>query len=427
MKILVVGNGAREHAIAAALSRSPQKPRIFAFMSTPNPGIIRLAEDWIAGELTDVEAIAQYSKKTNVDLVIFGPETPLAAGAVDGLEEKGFLCVGPRKALARLEADKAFMREFMAKHIGWGYPQWWTFTNPKSLKTHLLSHPDVVIKPVGLTGGKGVRILGKQISSLEEALEYARSYLEHEGRILVEERLHGEEFSLMVFTDGKKVHAMPLVQDYKFAYEGDQGPMTGGMGSYSCADHLLPFVSPNDYEIALEIVVKTVHELSKIFGIPYRGVLYGQFIQTDVGPRVIEFNVRFGDPEAINVLALLETDAVAVFLSIATGDLLEEIKFAHKATVCRYLVPQGYPDNPEAGIIFSLPLEQLATAGVEVYFGSVTEEAPGKYRTTSSRSIALLAQADTPLEAKSILDKALDKIPHQLYWRRDIPRLHCGS
>ncbi|MGC8817507.1 MAG: phosphoribosylamine--glycine ligase [Candidatus Hadarchaeum sp.] len=422
MKVLLVGSGAREHAIAKALSRSPQEPRIFAYMSTPNPGIIRLAEGWIEGGLNDLPSLVRYAQRVRPNLVVFGPEEPLAAGAVDELEERGFSCIGPRRILARLEADKCFMREFMARYIGRGFPKWWVFENLGTLHAHLLSHPNSVLKPVGLTGGKGVRVLGRQLTNVMEAIEYARPYLEREGKILVEEKLTGEEFSLMVFTDGKKVVPMPLVQDYKYAREGDTGPMTGGMGSYSCADYLLPFVSQKDFETALGIVEETVKKLEEALGIPYRGVLYGQFIQTQSGPVVIEFNVRFGDPEAINVLSLLESDAVDVFASIAAGDLVEDVRFSHLATVCRYLVPRGYPDAPETGVLFSLPLEKLSLAGIEVYFGSV-QEVNGQFSTTASRSVALLSRRATPQEAKHALDEALADYTVPLYWRRDIPRL----
>jgi len=421
MKVLLVGHGAREHAIAAALARSRQEPRIFAYMATPNPGIRRLAEDWAEGALNDVEALVRYALAVRPDLTIFGPEPPLAAGAVDALEGKGIPCVGPRRELARIEADKAFMREFMARYLRRGYPRWWTFTDLASLEAHLRTHPDVVLKPVGLTGGKGVRVLGRQLAGPEEALEYARTFFEREGKILVEERLEGEEFSLMVFTDGRRSLPMPLVQDYKYAHEGDTGPMTGGMGSYSCANHLLPFVSREDFEIALGIVEETIAKLGETTGVPYRGVLYGQFIQTDEGPKVLEFNARLGDPEAMNVLALLVTDPVEVFASVAAGDLVEEVEFERKATVCKYLVPRGYPEASEVGGSFTLPLRELAAAGIEVYFASVREE-NGEYLTTSSRSVALLARAPSPAEAKAVLNGFLEShCPPGLYYRRDIP------
>lgn len=421
MKILLVGHGAREHAIAVALSKSPQAPEIFAYMSVPNPGIVNLAVDWENGRLEDVERLKRYASRVQPDLVIFGPEVPLAAGAVDELEAKGFSCVGPRKLLAMLESDKAFMRQFLAKYIGKGSPKWFVFTDLPSVEKFIRNTPNVVMKPVGLTGGKGVRVVEKHFSTLEEALKYADFVLKKDGRILVEERLSGNEFSLMVFTDGRKCLAMPLVQDYKYAYEGDTGPMTGGMGAYSCADHLLPFITKTDYENAFDLVCQTVEELSTIFKIPYRGILYGQFIQTSVGPKLIEFNVRFGDPEAINVLSILNSDIVEVFSSIANGDLVENVEFLNQATVCKYLVPKGYPDAPKTGVRFSFPIPKLLATGVEVYFASVFQEG-NQFVTTTARALALLARAETPILAKNILNGLLaEYCPDELYYRRDIP------
>ncbi|MBC7099295.1 phosphoribosylamine--glycine ligase [Candidatus Bipolaricaulota bacterium] len=423
MKVLVVGHGAREHAIAAALYRSPSRPRLFAYMATPNPGIRALVEDWKKGDLDDVGSLLDYVARIRPELVVFGPETPLAAGAVDALEERGVPCVGPKKALAQIEVNKSFMRGFMARNLGRGFPRWWVLRDLPAVERLLRECPDVVLKPLGLTGGKGVRVMGKQLSDIDQALQYARGCLERDGAILIEERLEGEEFSLMAFTDGRKVLPMPLVQDYKYAYEGDRGPMTGGMGSYSCADHLLPFLREGDAEAAFEIVKETVVNLGKEAGTPYRGILYGQFMQTQDGPKIIEFNARFGDPEAMNVLSLLRTDPVEVFLSIAAGDLVDGVRFAEEATVCRYLVPEGYPERPRVGLRFSLPVEELSGLGVEVYFGSVSE-AEGMYVTTGSRSVALLAKGESPKTARALLDGVLERYsPPGLYFRHDIPKL----
>jgi phosphoribosylamine--glycine ligase len=423
MKVLLVGQGAREHAIADALKRSKNLSALFAYMEMPNPGICRLAEHWRIGKLNDLEALKQYAMFVQPDLVMFGPETPLAAGAVDELERKGFKCVGPRKKLALLEADKSFMREFLGKHFKKGYPKWQIFTNVEDLRQRIMSDNRIVLKPVGLTGGKGVKVFGKQLLTLDEALDYAKLVLEKDGKILVEEKVEGEEFSLMVFTDGQKIIPMPLVQDYKYAYDGDVGPMTGGMGSFSQADHALPFVSQQMFEEALDLLNETIHKLLEQFGVPYKGILYGQFMQTEQGPKVIEFNVRFGDPEAMNVLAVLKSDLLDILASIANGDLVSQVEFDAKATVCKYLVPKGYPEQPLVGYEFELPERELEMLGIKVYFASVVEK-NGVFVTTSSRSVALLKVADNPLEGKKIIDEHLAKhCPSGLFYRKDIPRV----
>ena len=423
MKILIVGHGSREHAIAAALHRSRSQPRLFAYMSAPNPGIKTLVEDWRKGALDDVRTLVAYAAEVKPKFVVFGSEAPLAAGAADLLEEQGIPCVGPRRSLAQIEASKPFMRNFMARNIGRGTPRWWVFRDLGAIKKHLEEHPNVVLKPIGLTGGKGVRVMGKHLFNIDQALQYAEECLKKDSEILLEERLEGEEFSFMVFTDGREVLPMPIVQDYKYAYEGDNGPMTGGMGSYSCANHFLPFLTKENVEAAFEIVRETLINLGREIGIPYKGILYGQFIQTQDGPKVIEFNARFGDPEAMNVLSIMKSDLVDVFSSIVAGDLMKQVEFAEEATVCRYLVPEGYPENPRVGQQFSLPVQELSALGIEIYFGSVSET-DGKYMTTSSRSVALLAKGSSLRTAKALLDKAFSQYrPSGLYFRSDIPKI----
>ncbi len=421
MKLLVVGNGAREHIIAERLKSSPSRPRLFAYMSTRNPGIHSLVEDWSQGGMDDVEAIKRYAQHIRPDLVVFGSEAPLAVGAVDRLEEMGFPCVGPARKLARIEADKAFMRDFMKRHIKRGFPHWKVFDNLKSVENYLQDNPNVVLKPIGLTGGKGVRVMGRQLKDIDGAVEYAREIIADQGRILIEEKLEGKEFSLMVFTDGKGVIPMPLVQDYKYAGEGDTGAMTGGMGSYSQADHLLPFVSERDFNDALSIVSDTIRQLGQTENSPYKGILYGQFIQTEDGPKIVEFNGRFGDPEAMNVLSVMRSDLVEVFRSIADGKLIDGVEFEHKATVCKYLVPRGYPESPEAEKPFQFSLQDLSEQGVKVYFASVHEE-KGSFFTTRSRSLALLQTAPTAQQAKDSLNEVLQQYcPPELMYRADIP------
>jgi len=421
MKLLIVGNGAREHIITEALRSSPSHPRLFAYMSTANPGIQALVEDWAQGAMDDVQAIKRYAQHVCSDLVVFGSESPLAVGAVDALSEIGISCVGPVKGLARIEADKAFMRDFMRQYIRRGFPRWKVFDNSKGVEDYLQSNPNVVLKPIGLTGGKGVRVMGRQLAGMDDAIEYAREIITEQGRILVEEKLEGEEFSLMVFTDGKEIIPMPLVQDYKYAKKGNTGAMTGGMGSYSQADHRLPFVSEHDFDSALSIVSDTITQLSRVEGTPYRGILYGQFMQTENGPKIVEFNGRFGDPEAMNVLSILDSDLVEIFRSIAEGTLVDTVEFKHEATVCKYLVPKGYPDIPEAEKPFQFAWQDLSKKGIRVYFASVCEE-NGSFLTTRSRSLALLQTAPTAQQAKDTLNEILNRYcPPELVYRHDIP------
>jgi len=423
MKILVVGNGAREHAMAKTLAKSKHCPELFFYMEIANPGLVRLASDYAIGKLTDLQQLSLYALRIAPDLVIVGPENPLAAGAVDALSARGFNCIGPTLEQARIESDKAFMREFMKRYIRRGYPDWTIVTTLKQLHERLVQNHNVAIKPIGLTGGKGVKVYGRQLNSLEEALNYGAELLRKDGKVLIEEQLIGEEFSFMVFTDGKKVVPMPLVQDYKYAFENDTGPMTGGMGSFSCADHMLPFISRKDYETAYDIVADVILHLGRVTGLPYKGVLYGQFMQTEKGPQIIEFNARFGDPEAINVLSLLTTDFVDICLSIVDGTLIDSITFEKKATVCKYVVPVGYPTAPLIDSPFKLPVFQFSGLDIDLFFANVYEKG-GTLYTTASRAIAFLAKAETVIAAKEKLDTFLSSwCPENMFYRRDIPKL----
>jgi phosphoribosylamine--glycine ligase len=254
---------------------------------------------------------------------------------------------------------------------------------------------DLAVKPAGLTGGKGVRVIGDQVTA-EEAKEYLRNA--DYDRVVLEERLVGEEFTVQAFVAGGDLRVTPAVQDHKRAYEGDEGPNTGGMGSYSDAGLALPFMSDEDYHEAVSVLEATVEALGD-----YKGVLYGQFMLTAEGVKVVEFNARFGDPEAMNTLPVLNTD----FLDVLTGareDDLPELSFAPKATVCKYAVPEGYPEDPEAGA--KVEVDEESAGDAILFYASVDERDDGIY-TTTSRAFALVGVADTIAEAEEIAEDAL--------------------
>lgn len=232
MKALVVGNGAREHIIAEKLAESSE---LYAFMGKKNPAIAKLSKDFKVGSLTDFDSIKKFSD--GVDFVFVGPEEPLVNGIAEHIKN----VVGPTKAAAMLEGDKGFCRDFLREKVGFGYPEYEVCSTYEEARRAMEEIRDFVLKPAGLTGGKGVKVLGRQLKSTEGAKDYAKTLLKN-GDVVVEERLEGEEFTLQAFCDGKRLVPMPLVQDHKYAYEGDRGPMTGGMGSYSAEDTLLPFL-----------------------------------------------------------------------------------------------------------------------------------------------------------------------------------------
>jgi phosphoribosylamine--glycine ligase len=410
LKVLVVGGGGREHAIAAALARNGDV-RVYSVSARRNPGIARLASGIDIRKETDVAGVAAYATSQGIDRAIIGPEAPLDAGVVDALEEAGIPTAGPRRAAARLETDKAFCRDLMQSHGIRGCPFYRVFREPADAAAFIRDHEgDLAVKPAGLTGGKGVRIMGEQVDR-DGAIAYVRTL---KGPVVLEERLLGEEFTLQAFVDGTRLVYMPLVQDHKRAYEGDTGPNTGGMGSYSMADHTLPFVSAKDEAEARSIMADAVSAIRRQ-GTPFQGILYGQFMNTAKGPRVIEFNARFGDPEAMNVLPLLSSDFSEILCRITEGSLPSHVEWEPLATVCKYLVPEGYPDRPVSGQ--SLALGETGEA--LVYYGNV-EEVEGKLATLSSRTLAVVGRGPDLSTAEAIAERAASGVQGRVRHRRDI-------
>ncbi|WP_406660940.1 phosphoribosylamine--glycine ligase [Methanolobus sp. ZRKC3] len=415
MNILIVGGGGREHAIAAAVARSRKDPSIYAVMSKKNPGIAALCEDFLLEKETNVEKVVEFAVSKNIEIAVMGPEAPLAVGLVDALEDAGIGVVGPRKAVAQIEFDKAWARNFMKGSNIAGCPKFGVFTEKAPMDAFIDELGNVAVKPAGLTGGKGVKVMGDQLPDLAAAKEYAGSLLEGDS-VVVEENLIGEEFTLQAFVDGENLAYMPTVQDHKRAFENDLGPNTGGMGSYNEAGGILPFLVEDDVVQARAIMKDTVKALREVTGAGYKGALYGQFMITKDGPKVIEFNARFGDPEAMNVLPLLETDYVDVLSAIATGTLDKlDVKFSNKATVCKYAVPAGYPDNPtkDREVI-------VGDIGDALLFYSSVYEKDGKVYTTGSRAVAVVGMADSIKEAEIKAQNALENINGDLHSRRDI-------
>ncbi|HQA80293.1 MAG TPA: phosphoribosylamine--glycine ligase [Methanoregulaceae archaeon] len=411
MKVLVVGGGGREHAIACALSRSDEVV-LLSVMPKQNPGIASLSSDVLSEKETNIPAVVDFAVSRGADYAVIGPEAPLEAGIVDRLEKSGIPCIGPTLKAAMLETDKAFCREMMHRHGIAGCPHYRTFYRADDAIRFIRNYDgDLAIKPIGLTGGKGVRIMGEHLD-LEGAVSYVRSL---GGKVVLEERLIGEEFTLQAFVDGKHIVPMPLVQDHKRAYEGDLGPNTGGMGAYSMPDHSLPFVTASDRTQAFEIMKEVVKVMGES-GNPYRGVLYGQFMNTARGPMVIEFNARFGDPEAMNVLSLLESDFSRIMTRIVSGSLSgNDVKFAEKATVCKYLVPEGYPDAPRTGE----PVVLGDTPDTLLYYANV-EERGGTLYTQSSRTLAFVGVGDTLDAAEHSAESAARSVKGRVRYRSDI-------
>jgi phosphoribosylamine--glycine ligase len=418
MKILVVGTGAREHAICRAIGEDAE---LHSIMSRKNPGISRISKFKILSE-KDVEAVKNYALENKIDVAVIGPEAPLEMGIVDALQEEGIGCVGPTKEAARIETDKSFMRNLFEEHKIPGSLVYRVFDDAQDAGKFIDDFgKEVVIKPVGLTGGKGVKIMGEHLEDAHEAKNYVKEIIDNKigghPRVVIEERLLGEEFTVQAFVDGKHVVPMPAAQDHPSAYEGDKGPITGGMGSYSNKDGLLPFLNRKDYDKSVKIMEKTVKAIKNEVG-PYRGILYGQFMLCRDGPRLVEYNARFGDPEAMNVLPLLNSSFVEVSQNIVDGKL-KKVDFESKATVCKYVVPRGYPETAASNQVIEVDEAKINDAGAIVYYAAVDQN-DDKIYTSSSRALGLVGIGETIEEAEEICEKATSYVEGDVYHRSDV-------
>jgi phosphoribosylamine--glycine ligase len=418
-RVLIVGSGAREHAISLALARSPQQPKLLCFSNAHNPGIAELCSAYGIGSVTDLGAVALFAQKHEATLAIIGPEAPLAAGIADSLWAAGIPVIGPKQSLARIESSKGFARDLLQKYEIPGNPFFRRFTSLDGVEEVLDQYADRhVIKDDGLAGGKGVKVCGDHLLSREDSLAFCRELVEHGHPFVIEEKLEGEEFSLMSFSDGSTLKHMPAVQDHKRAYEGDKGPNTGGMGTYTDVDHKLPFLRDEDIEQAQRMNECVATALAEECDAPYQGILYGGFMATKDGVKLIEYNARFGDPESLNLLTLLQTDFLEICRAIAAGTLDKvDVQFSSQASVCKYVVPEGYPDAPRKGDEVRLPMELPPNATI---FLSAVDVKDGKLVATGSRTVAVVGTGNTMDEAEVVCEQVVRQIPGPFFHRTDI-------
>ena len=333
--------------------------------------------------------------------------------------------MGPLQDLAQLETSKSFTRALLSKYGIQGNPRFKVFETYRGVKDFIAGLDRVVLKPDGLTGGKGVLVQGDHFQTHDEALELGHQILATYARLIVEEKFEGEEFSLQCLCDGKTVIATPPVQDHKRRFAGDKGPNTGGMGTYSDADHLLPFLKASDIEEGLEITRRVAEALYKETGAYYKGVMYAGFMATKDGPRLLEYNARFGDPEAMNILPLLKTDFVDLCRAVIDGTLDElPVEFDRQATVCKYIVPKAYglPKeqlSAEDAASTSAKIEIGDVGGARLYYASVDQRADGLYL-SSSRGIGVVGIARTLAEAEQVAEKAVAAVRGPVDHRSDI-------
>lgn len=408
MKVLVIGSGGRCHAIVEALSRSKQVDKIYC--APGNAGIAQLAE-CVAIKDTDVEALVAFAKAHDVALTVVGPEAALAVGVVDRFKEAGLKIFGPTKAATEIEASKDFAKRLMKKY---GVPtaDYATFTDFEAAMAYVRKGTlPTVLKYDGLAAGKGVVIA----QTMEEAEATLRDMLLDtkfgEGRVVIEEFLTGEEFSLMCFVAGDKICPMPVAQDHKRAYDNDEGPNTGGMGAYT----ELPFITEEDHSFAMTNIMQRVADAMVQEGRAFSGVLYGGLIKTPDGIKVIEFNARFGDPETEVVLPRLKSDAVDVFMAVANGEQ-PVAEWSDKATLGIVLASKGYPGSYDKGAV----IRGMDCVESKVYhMGTALKD--GEYVTAGGRVMIVVAEADSLVAAQQKARADVKKIEcDNLFYRSDI-------
>ena len=409
MNVLVIGSGGREHAIVEALSRSPQQPKIYA--APGNAGIAQLAE-CVAIKDTEVEKLVEFAKGHDIELTVVGPEAALAVGVVDRFREEGLAIFGPTKAAAEIEASKDFAKRLMVKY---DVPTaaYATFSDFEEAMAYVRKGTlPTVLKYDGLAAGKGVVIA----TTMEEAEATLRDMLLDtkfgEGRVVIEEFLTGEEFSLMCFVAGNKICPMPVAQDHKRAYDNDEGPNTGGMGAYT----ELPFITEEDHAYAMENIMQRVADAMVAEGTPFTGVLYGGLMKTPQGIKVIEFNARFGDPETEVVLPLISSDICDIFEAVATGAEAVEPTWESLATLGIVLASKGYPGSYEKGYAIT-GLENVD--GMIYHMGTAAKD--GQIVTAGGRVMIVVCKAETLAAAHAKANAEVAKITcDNLFYRTDI-------
>ncbi len=416
MKVLVVGSGGREHALAWKLAKSPLLDELYI---APGNGGTRLVGENVNISASDLEGLLDFALKKGIDLTVVGPEAPLVAGIVDLFKSHGLKIVGPTREAAQLEGSKAFTKKLL-KENGVPTADYEEFSDYGKAAAYVKSRgAPIVVKADGLAAGKGVTVA----FSVDEALEALKKIMV-EGvfgdagkKVVVEEYLEGEEASFIVLTDGEFVLPLASSQDHKRAYDGDKGPNTGGMGAYSPA----PVVTKEtEKRIMEEIIIPTIKGMEKL-GIPFQGVLYGGLMITDEGPRVLEFNVRFGDPETQPLLMRMKGDLLDAFVKLSYEKLGEaKIDWDDDAAVCVVMASQGYPGKYEKGKLIE-GIEEAEKDERVVVFHAGTKYENGNYYTNGGRVLGVTAlDKDIPSAIKRAYN-AVEKIHWEgAFYRKDI-------
>lgn len=416
MNVLVLGSGGREHALAWAIAKSPRLDSLF--VAPGNGGTATIAKN-VPLDMNDADAVIGFARSENIDLVVVGPEAPLVAGVADAIRAAGIAVFGPGAQGARLEGSKSFSKEFMLAH-GLPTARYKKCTSQDEAMDYLheVGAP-VVVKADGLAAGKGV-VVAEDMEEAEEAVRdcFAGDFGEAGSVVVIEEMLEGPECSMLAFLSEGKALAMPCAQDHKRAFDGDLGPNTGGMGVYSP----VPCVTPELEAAMQEIMQNAAAATAKEFDDAYTGVLYGGFMLTAEGPKLLEFNARFGDPETQVIMPRLESDALEAFYMVATGKLdALDLRWTDQVAVCVVLASDGYPGSYEKGKVILGIEEAEELDGVTVFHAGTAFNQDDELVTNGGRVLNVVALADTFEDARELAYEACDKINFEgKQYRHDI-------
>ena len=421
-RVLVVGSWAKEQ-ITIENIRKKSDAKVFAYMDTKNPAIALLADGYEIGELDNKKQIVNYAKKEKIDLVLITTALPLSVGVVDVLEKENILVFGPNQKAAKLESDKAFTRKLMKKYKIDALPKFRVFKDRyKAINYAEKLDWKVAVKPVGLTEGLGIKIFGEQLKNQDDVVNYIHQVFDKkiggDAKVLIEEKLKGDEFTIQCFVYGTNIITTPAVKDFKRLLPGDKGPNTASMGSYSDNGFLLPFISQKDYLKAVNIIKETLCVFKRESGEDCKGFLYGQFMKTKDGLKLIEYNFRPGDPEWLNILHVMDDSLIDVIKDLM-GEVQKPVNFEDKATVCKYIVPKGYPKIMNQVLDVKFDAKKINDLGVNIYYSSGLDD-QGKLRVGCERGIAFVSKEDTILKANELVEKAISMIEGDFYYRGDI-------
>ena len=431
MKFLIVGNGGRESAFAKELSVDST---LYAVMSHKNHGIIEYIEStggkYLIGDPSDPKTVTDFAIENSIDYAFINSDEPLANGVVDSLLKAGLKAVGGTREATRIEWDKIYSIELMKRVCPTFTPFFLVVKDASDIKSAISEFEsrgmEIVVKPQGLTGGKGVKVMPEHLQTYNDCIAYATKLLEKDQGVLFVEKLNGIEFTIMGITDGKTLVLSPASYDYPFRNEDDTGPGTGGMGCFTNVEKKLPFLTDNDMNDCKKIMQSVIDDM-RYRGMEFKGVLNGGFFKTSNGIKFMEFNGRFGDPEVLCVLSVLDGSFSKIITSLWDGTLSKnDVQFQKKASVVKYMVASEYPDASMESIVFEIDESNISKLGVEVFLASCIKIGNCKYETLKrSRVVAFVAVSNSIQRASSMIDQAIeDHVRGNLEYRRDIGSKH---